>query len=147
MSGTSTLAKRDDPKRRLGFECVERADYKRALVGYRGALVKKPQKRGAGMGTVGSSPPGHPQGSRLSPGLSSSPYPTNHCGCCLFRSWGRRQPHYCLRHRRFSRLATPPPPSCLPPCLPPLRLVQSRLAKAAHVMRRAEPIGIRSSGC
>lgn len=55
------MRKREDLKRRLRCECVERADDKSAAVGYRGALVKKLQTRGAGMGRRAQHLPGIPK--------------------------------------------------------------------------------------
>lgn len=80
--------------------------------------LKRSRKRGAGMEGWVCRLPDLPR-PRLSPRIGSSPYPTIRCGHCLSRSWGHRQHHYCLRHHQFCRPVPPPPPSCLPPRLPP----------------------------
>ena len=96
---------------------------------------------GARMGKGARRLPGVPR-PRLPPRTDFSPCPASRCGYCLSHSWNHCQPHYCLRHLRFSHPEQPPPPSFLLLRLSPLLLVRSRLAGADGVTCRAESIGI-----
>lgn len=132
-------------KHSQGKESLERRGRGWVPVVVRQGLLKRPPKgRGAGMGRRDRHLRGFPQVRLSEPPAGFSPYPTSRCGHYLSRRWDHRKPQHHLRHRS-SRPVQPTQPSCLPPRLPPLRLVRSRLAETDGVTRRAGSFGIRSS--